>query len=144
MGCAVVETAEGVAVHRDGGLSGLDADMNEVPDLVPTIAAVALFADTPSRISNVAHLRYKESDRLRGLADELRRLGADITVSHDGLLIRPHALEGALLDPHDDHRLAMSFALIGLRVGGISVKEPECVRKSFPAFWEEFESLYET
>lgn len=144
MGCAVVETSEGVAVRRDGKLSGLDVDMNAVPDLVPTIAAVALFADTPSRISNVAHLQYKESDRLSGLADELRKLGADFTVSHDGLLIRPHALEGAQLDPHDDHRLAMSFALIGLRVGGISIEEPECVRKSFPAFWEEFETLYET
>ena len=144
MGCAVVETSEGVAVRRDGKLSGLDVDMNAVPDLVPTFAAVALFADTPSRISNVAHLQYKESDRLSGLADELRKLGADITVSHDGLLIRPHALEGARLDPHDDHRLAMSLALIGLRVGGISIEEPECVRKSFPAFWEEFETLYET
>jgi 3-phosphoshikimate 1-carboxyvinyltransferase len=93
-------------------------------------------------MTNIVQARHKESNRLEGLAEELRRLGADVRVLGDGMEIHPAPLHGALLDPHDDHRLAMAFALIGLRVPGVSIANPDCVRKSFPGFWKEFERMY--
>jgi 3-phosphoshikimate 1-carboxyvinyltransferase len=144
MGCTVTWHPEGVTVGRKGSLRGIDVDMNRMPDAVPTLAAVALFAGGPTHIFNVAHLRYKESDRLGALAGELRQLGADITVHDDGMTIRPIWLNGAVLDTHEDHRLAMSFALIGLRIPGITILGPECVSKSYPRFWEELDKLTST
>jgi 3-phosphoshikimate 1-carboxyvinyltransferase len=141
MGCTVVWTSEGVVVEGAGELRGIVVDMNRMPDAVPTLVAVALFASGSTEIRNVAHLRFKESDRLGTLADELRQLGADIRVLDDGLVIQPATLHGATLDAHDDHRLAMSFALIGLRVPGVTILGPDCVTKSFPKFWEELNKL---
>ena len=141
MGCRVEATEVGVSVEGTRSLGGVDCDMNAMPDAVPTLAAVALFARTKSRIRNVAHLRYKESDRLEMLATELRKLGAVIVVYEDGLEIEPVPLKGTRLDPHDDHRLAMSFALIGLRVPGIQIENPGCVKKSFPTFWDEYQKM---
>jgi 3-phosphoshikimate 1-carboxyvinyltransferase len=141
MGCTVETTGTGMRVERSGSLRGVSVDMNAMPDLVPTLAAVALFADSPTHIRNVAHLRYKESDRVEGLAEELRRLGADVVADDDTIEIRPAPLHGALLDSRDDHRLAMSFALIGLRVPGVKIENPDCVGKSFPGFWSEFERM---
>ncbi|MGB5874954.1 MAG: 3-phosphoshikimate 1-carboxyvinyltransferase [Bacteroidota bacterium] len=141
MGCEVNESAEGVRLRRTGSLRGVDVAMEEMPDTVPTLAAVALFAGTPTRVRNVAHLRYKESDRLSAVATELKKIGADIDVCEDGLVIRPSALRGEHLHTHDDHRLAMSFALVGLRVSGVVLDNPECVKKSFPEFWGELETL---
>lgn len=142
MGCDIEEESSGLRARRTGTLRGVDVDMNRMPDVVPTLAAVALFASGKTRVRNVGHLRYKESDRLGSLADELRKLGARITLFDDGLEIDPAPLHGAQLDTHDDHRLAMSFALIGLRVAGVRVENPECVNKSFPSFWKEFEKFY--
>jgi 3-phosphoshikimate 1-carboxyvinyltransferase len=142
MGCEILEVDEGLKVARRGRLIGVDVDMNAMPDAVPTLAVTALFADGPTRIRNVAHLRYKESDRLAALAAELPKLGARVELIDDGIEIIPTSLHGAQLDSHDDHRLAMSFALVGLRVPGVKIENPECVRKSFPTFWEEFEKLY--
>ncbi len=142
MGSAVLRRPEGVAVRGGATLSGVaalrgvDVDMNVMPDAVPTVVAAALFAGTPTRIRNVAHLRHKESDRLGGLADELRKLGADIVVYDDGLEVRPAPLHGAEVSTLADHRVAMSLALVGTRVPGILIDDPGCVRKSFPAFWE--------
>lgn len=141
MGCTIRWEDGGAVMERTGPLRGIDVDMNAMPDAVPALVAVALFADGPTRIRNVAHLRYKESDRLGTLAGQLRLLGADITVLDDGLAIAPGPLHGAQLDPHEDHRLAMMFALIGLRVGGVVVEDPDCVRKSFPRFWDELGGL---
>jgi 3-phosphoshikimate 1-carboxyvinyltransferase len=141
MGCDVQESSDGVRVRRDRPLQGIDVDMNGMPDMVPTLAVTALFAEGESRIRNVAHLRYKESDRLHAVAAELQKTGANVTLHADGIAIRPGDLHGAQLDTHDDHRLAMSFALIGLAIPGISVENPQCVRKSFPGFWGEFEKL---
>ena len=117
-------------------MRGVDIEMNVMPDAVPTVVATALFANSPTRIRNVAHLRHKESDRLGGLADELRKLGADIVVYDDGLEVRPAPLHGAEVSTLADHRVAMSLALVGTRVPGILIDDPGCVRKSFPAFWE--------
>lgn len=135
MGCRVERQENRVAVHG-GRLRGVEVDMGAMPDMVPTLAAVALFAEGRSVLGNAAHLRHKESDRLEAVADEFRRLGAHIVELDDGLVIhggRP--LQGALVDPHDDHRLAMASAVIGLRVPGMRLRNPSCVNKSFPAFW---------
>ena len=140
MGCVEKEQW----LEREGNLRGIDVDMNAMPDAVPTLTAVALFAEGVTRIRNVGQLRYKESDRLEALRGELGKLGADLRLHEDGLEVHPIALHGAHLDPHDDHRLAMSFALIGLRVPGIAIENPDCVRKSFPRFWTEFAKFSET
>jgi 3-phosphoshikimate 1-carboxyvinyltransferase len=142
MGCSVSETDEGVRLQSNGALIGIDVDMNSMPDVVPTLAVVALFAGTPTRIRNVAHLRHKESDRLDALYTELQRLGAQVTVFDDGLEIMPSSLHNAQLDTYDDHRLAMSFALIGSKTPGVRIENPDCVKKSFPGFWSELEKLY--
>jgi 3-phosphoshikimate 1-carboxyvinyltransferase len=141
MGCSVDQEADGVRIRREGELRGIDVDMNTMPDVVPTLAVTALFASGRTSIRNVAHLRYKESDRLSALGEELRKLGARVVIYDDGLEVHPGALQGALLDTHDDHRLAMAFALAGLRVPGVRIENPDCVRKSFPQFWNEFERL---
>ncbi len=141
MGCSVREHRGGVSVERRGSLHGVDVSMNSMPDVVPTLAAVALFAEEATRIRDVAHLRHKESNRIETLAGELRRAGAAVRPEDDGLTIMPGELHAASIDPHDDHRIAMSCSLIGLRVAGIRIGNPLCVRKSFPSFWEEFSKI---
>jgi 3-phosphoshikimate 1-carboxyvinyltransferase len=142
MGCDVRWTDEGVAVTGTDALKGVDVDMNTMPDVVPTLAVVSLFARGRTSIRNVAHLRYKESDRLQALATELSKLGAAITLRLDGLDIVPATLHGAQLGTYGDHRLVMSFALAGLRVPDVRVEGPESVKKSYPRFWAEFEKFY--
>ncbi len=144
MGCQVAESEAGLTVASSGRLSGMSVDMNSLPDAVPTLTVTALFADSPTRITNIAHLRHKESDRLAALTTELRKLGADVSADADSLTIRPASLLGAQLDTYNDHRLAMSFALAGLRVPGVRIENPNCVRKSFPNFWHEFGKLSST
>jgi 3-phosphoshikimate 1-carboxyvinyltransferase len=142
MGCEVRWTDEGVAVTGTDALKGIDVDMNTMPDVVPTLVVVSLFARGRTSIRNIAHLRYKESDRLHALATELSKLGAAITLRPDGLDIVPATLRGAQLGTYGDHRLVMSFALAGLRVPDVRVEEPESVKKSYPRFWAEFEKFY--
>jgi 3-phosphoshikimate 1-carboxyvinyltransferase len=144
MGCGVHNDDQGIFVERQGALTGVEVDMNAMPDAVPTLVAASLFASGETRILNVGHLRYKESNRIETLANELGKLGARVSVVDDGLVIHPVPLHGAAVSPHDDHRLAMSFALIGMRVPGVVVEQPECVSKSFPRFWEEFGRLIGT
>jgi 3-phosphoshikimate 1-carboxyvinyltransferase len=136
MGAAIECRKEGVAVVGPVELRGVDVDMNGMPDAVPTVAAAALFASGATRIRNVAHLRHKESDRLGGFADELRKLGAAIVVLDDGFEIHPAPLHGGDLSVLADHRIAMALALVATRVRGIRIDDPDCVKKSFPAFWE--------
>jgi 3-phosphoshikimate 1-carboxyvinyltransferase len=118
-------------------LRGLDIDMADMSDLVPTLAVLATRAVTPTRITGVGFIRHKESDRLADLAAELAKTGADVTVEDDGLLIRPtDLLHAASIDTHHDHRLAMAFGVLGLAVDGIEVADPEVVSKSWPGFWD--------
>jgi 3-phosphoshikimate 1-carboxyvinyltransferase len=141
MGCLIEKKSDRVVVHG-GTLSAIDVDMNDMPDMVPTLAAIGLFARGKITIRNVSHLRYKESDRLRALALEWNRLGGRVVETDDGLIIhggRP--LSGTLVDPHDDHRLAMSLAVVGLKVPGIRIREEGCVNKSFSRFWELWDRL---
>ena len=109
--------------------------MNDFPDAVLALAVVALFADGETRIRNVANLRIKETDRLAALETELRRLGADAQASADSLTIRPGALHGAEIATYDDHRMAMAFALAGLRVPGVVILDPGCVSKTWPDYF---------
>lgn len=141
MGCHIEKRTDEVVVRGDR-LSGVEVDMGAMPDMVPTLASVALFADGKTTIRNVAHLRHKESDRLGDTAREWSRLGARVVVLEDGLEISGgDKLHGALLDPHNDHRLAMSLAIVGLKVPGIMIKNENCVDKSFPSFWKLWESI---
>lgn len=141
MGCTALRSERSTIVEGSDALSGIDIDMVEQSDLVPTLAAVATFARTPTRIRGVGFIRAKESDRLGDLCAELRRLGADATETSDGLTITPSPLHGASLATHDDHRLAMAFGLIGLRVNGVEVEDAQVVSKSWPGYWEMLERL---
>jgi 3-phosphoshikimate 1-carboxyvinyltransferase len=143
MGCSIEEGLDRVAV-QGGNLSGIEADMGDLPDMVPTLAAVALFAGGKTIIRNVPHLRHKESDRLHAVALEWRRIGGRIEELPDGLIIHGGAsLSGTVVFPHDDHRLAMSLAVVGLRVPDLEVRDQHCVNKSFPAFWALWNSMRE-
>jgi 3-phosphoshikimate 1-carboxyvinyltransferase len=142
MGCKADFGDQGVSLHG-GPLHGIDVDMNDISDTVMTLAAVACFAEGPTTIRNVAHIRHKETDRLAALAAELRRVGADVTEFADGLTITPRPLHGAEIETYNDHRMAMSMALIGLRVPGIVVKNPGCVAKTYPHFFTDLERLRE-
>lgn len=142
MGCKFTQSAGGMECHGSK-LYGLELDMNQLPDCVPTLAVVAMFADGSTTIENVGHLRVKETDRLSALATELRKLGARVDVFDDGMTIRPGPLHGATIETYNDHRMAMSFAVAGLRIPGVKIENPSCVSKSFPGFWEEFKKLEE-
>ncbi|NLA31128.1 MAG: 3-phosphoshikimate 1-carboxyvinyltransferase [Methanomicrobiales archaeon] len=136
MGCRVAATGDAVTVERTGDLMGIDIDMSSSPDTVQTLAAVAATARSPTTITGIAHLQYKESDRVGVTAEVLRRMGAGVRVTEDSLTVTPAPLHGVLVDPHDDHRTAMAFAVLGLAVGGMAIRDPGCVEKSFPGFWE--------
>ena len=124
-----------------GPLHGIDADMNAVSDTVQTLAAVALFADGPTTITNVAHIRHKETDRIHALAVELRKFGAEVEEFDDGLRIVPGVLHGATIETYDDHRMAMSLALVGLKTPGVRILNPACTGKTYPHFFEDLERV---
>ena len=137
MGCVVRSVDDSIEVSRGNTpLHGIDINMADCSDLVPAIAVAMLFADSPSRITGVGFIRKKESDRLGDLADELRKVGAEIDVEDDGLVINP-LRQGvpALLNTHHDHRLAMAFSLLALAIPGVEISAPEVVSKSWPSFF---------
>ncbi|MDA8137210.1 MAG: 3-phosphoshikimate 1-carboxyvinyltransferase [Desulfobacteraceae bacterium] len=141
MGCRVENEADGIAV-TGGPLKAIDVDMGNMPDMVPTLAVVAAFAQGTTIIRNVAHLRAKESDRLAAVSQELAKMGIQTSSGPDELRVtggRPH---GAEIDTYDDHRIAMCFAVAGLKAPGVVIKDEGCVKKSFPNYWEVFETLY--
>ncbi len=140
MGCRVERCDSGTTVHGRP-LRGIDVDMNDISDTVMTLGAVACFAEGPTTIRNVAHVRHKETDRLAALAAELRRVGADVEEFADGLRITPRPLHGAEIETYNDHRMAMSMALVGLRVPGVVIKDPGCVAKTYPDFFADLEKL---
>jgi 3-phosphoshikimate 1-carboxyvinyltransferase len=141
MGCLVEKKPDRVVVHG-GRLSGVDVDMNTMPDMVPTLAAVGLFAKGETAIRNVAHVRHKESDRLRCVAMEWSRLGGRVEELEDGLIVHgDERLSGTVVDPHNDHRLAMALAVVGLRIPGIRIEDETCVNKSCPQFWELWDKM---
>ena len=144
MGCVVKKGKHFVEVRgpEDGRLLGGSFDMNAISDTVMTLAAIAPFASEPVEITNVAHIRGKETDRLRALTTELARLGVKVEERPDGLLIHPaKKLKRAAIKTYDDHRMAMSFAITGLRSPGIEIRDPNCVAKTFPDFFERLEKV---
>ena len=136
MGCTVTFSDNAVTVERTGGLRGITIDMSSSPDTVQTLCMVAAVAGTPTVITGISHLKFKESDRISSTAERLRLLGGDVLVSANRITIRPAALHGGSIDPAQDHRTAMSFAVLGCGIGGITIQDAECVNKSFPNFWE--------
>jgi 3-phosphoshikimate 1-carboxyvinyltransferase len=140
MGAERPLTDDGLAIHGKP-LRGVDVDMNDISDTVMTLGAVACFAEGPTTIRNVAHIRHKETDRIAALATELRKLGAEVAERPDGLTITPRPLTGCAVDTYNDHRMAMSLALVGLKVPGVVIRNPGCVAKTYPGFWRDLENL---
>ena len=141
MGCTVARET-GATTVTGGPLRGIDVDMNAISDTVMTLAVVALFATGVTRIRNVGHIRHKETDRIAALATELRKLGATVEEHPDGLILfPPDAITPARIATYDDHRMAMSFALAGLRVPGVTILDPSCVAKTYPGFWDDLARL---
>ena len=141
MGCLVTRGSHGTSVERVGPLHGVHVDMADMSDLVPTLAVVAPFATSPTEITGVGFIRAKESDRLGDLVGELRKCGIDATELADGVRIHPGFATGGGLETHHDHRLAMAFAILGLRVPDVRVHDPDVVSKSWPDFWMMLEML---
>jgi len=141
MGCKAEWHDHGVTLYG-GELRSIEVDMKDMPDMVPTLAVTAAFAQGETVITNVGHLRIKESDRLRAVAEELEKMNVQVEEKTDSLIIRGGNPRGALIDPHNDHRIAMSFAVAGLVAKGVRIVDEMCVNKSFPQFWETFEQLY--
>ncbi len=113
--------------------------MNAISDTVQTLAAVALFADGPTTITGIGHNRHKETDRIGNLANELRKLGAKVDEHDDGFTVTPGPLRAAEVETYDDHRMAMSLALVGLRQPGVVIKDPECTSKTYPDYFGDLE-----
>lgn len=143
MGCQVLYQADSITV-RGGPLVGIDVDMNAISDTVQTLAVVALFAEGTTRIRNVGHIRHKETDRIAALATELRKLGAEVQESADGLEITPGKVPPATIDTYNDHRMAMSFAIAGIKSRGIVIRDPGCTAKTYPEFFSALARLTNT
>jgi len=140
MGCEVRFEADSITVVGRP-LHGIDVDMNAISDTVQTLAVVALFAEGPTRIRNVGHIRHKETDRIAAVATELRKLGAVVTELDDALEIVPRNLTAATIATYNDHRMAMSFALAGLRLPGVVIRDPDCTEKTYPKFFQDLKAV---
>lgn len=141
MGCQISRESDGIAV-AGCPLRAIEADMSDMPDQVPTLAVIAAFARGISVIKNVAHLQSKESDRLTATVTELKKMGIGAACTDNRLVVRGGLPRGSVIDTYNDHRIAMSFAIAGLSVPGLCIRDEACVGKSFPAFWRVFEELY--
>lgn len=141
MGCEVHWLPDAVEVQCTGVLRGVDVNMSDISDTFITLAAIAPFAQSPTRIRGVGHARYQESNRVSAVANELKRLRVNVEEHDDGLTIYPGTPRGGMVQTYNDHRIAMAFALIGLRVPNIAITDPECVHKTFPNFFDKLQEL---
>ena len=142
MGARVVMHEDAIEVSGGKKLRAIDMDLNHIPDAAMTAAVLALFADGPSVLRNIASWRVKETDRLAAMATELRKLGAQVEEGADFLKINPGKLKpGAAIDTYDDHRMAMSFSLAALGGVPVRINDPQCVAKTFPDYFEQFRSI---
>lgn len=141
MGCQVEKGPDWIELTGKD-LTGIEADLKDMPDIAQTLAIVALFAKGQTIIRKIAHLKLKETDRISNLAIELRKIGAIVETGDDYIKISSNNLTSSIIDTYNDHRMAMSFAIAGLKIPGITIDHPECVKKSFPNFWQVFEQLY--
>ncbi len=134
MGAVVTRTATSLTVAAGAGLHGLHADLRDAPELTTVLTALAALADSPSRLTGVAHIRLQETDRLKALATELTARGGDVRDTADGVEVRPRRLTGGSMASYDDHRLAMAWAVLGLGVDGVLVEDVGTTRKTVPDF----------
>ncbi len=142
MGCEVEEADNSITVHRPSSIVGIDVDMRDIPDTAQTLAAVAPFASSPTRIRGIASARVKETDRVHATCVELDRLGVRVEEHEDGMTIYPvEKMRSASIQTYNDHRMAMAFSLIGLRFDGVTIENPSCVSKTFPNYFEVLETL---
>ena len=141
MGCDVTFGSNQITVSGRA-IRGIDIDMSDISDTVQTLAAVALFVDGPTTIRGVAHNRVKETDRIGDLITELRKLGAKAEELPDGMVITPSELKPAMVQTYNDHRMAMSLALVGLKQNGIVIINPGCTAKTYPNYFEDICKLY--
>jgi len=140
---ARIESADGgTTVIGAGRMSGVDEDLHHCSDTVMSLAAIAPLADGPTTIRNVANIRIKECDRLDASATELRRLGQQVETGPDWLSIAPRPVQPATVRCYADHRIAMSFAILGLARGGVAIEDPACVAKTYPGFWQDLGALH--
>lgn len=142
MGCQVTVSEVGITVTGPRQLKGIDVDMRAISDTALTLAAIAPFADSKVTIRNIEHTRWQETDRIHAMVTELRKLGIPVVEHQDGLEISPAPIIPAAIDTYEDHRMAMAFALVGLKASGIRINNPECVSKTFPNYFDVFERLY--
>ncbi len=147
LGCNISETdAVEIDAENVNEYSGIEIDMSDFSDQALTMAVVAAFAKTPTKIMNVGHIRVQESDRVQVIVNELRKLGcgAEILVEHGStdILITPKMMHGAEIDTYEDHRVAMSFAMAGLRIDGVIINNPMCCKKTFENYFEVLERIY--
>jgi 3-phosphoshikimate 1-carboxyvinyltransferase len=143
MGCEVNDTSYGIEVvgAKDGKLKGITVDMKDFSDQAITLAAIAPFADSDVRIENIGHIRLQESDRIHAIATELSNLGVSCDEESDAVTIHPGIPHSGLVHTYDDHRMAMGFSLIGLRVNGIEIEDYKCCRKTFEEYFEVLDGL---
>tara|TARA_B100000686_G_scaffold301578_2_gene336979 strand:- start:86 stop:1378 length:1293 start_codon:yes stop_codon:yes gene_type:complete len=143
MGCRVEKSKRKITIYRSE-LNGININMNTMPDTAQTLAVTALFAKGETTITGISNLRIKETNRISALESELSRLGAEVRAGKDFIRIKPAKnYRSAEIETYNDHRMAMSFALAGLKIPGVKIKNPKCVEKSFPGFFDLFQSVYE-
>ena len=142
MGCTVGRYADAIEVIGPSTLKAVEVDMKEISDTSLTLAAIAPFAEGPITIRNIEHTRWQETDRIRAMTTELRKLGVEVVERRDGVTISPSKISPAAIDTYEDHRMAMSFSLVGLRAPGIRINNPACVSKTFPSYFEVLASLH--
>lgn len=140
MGCHIETEDHGVSV-AGSRLKAVDVDMSDIPDVVPTLAVVAAFAEGKTVVRNIRHLREKECDRIDAVVSQLRKMGVDANQGEDWLSVVGGSPKGARIETFNDHRIAMAFSVAGLRVPGMEIVNPACVKKSFPTFWDVFERM---
>ena len=142
MGCLIKEGDNFIEVTGSQSLMGIDVDMRDIPDTAQTLAVIAPFASSPTRIRGIASARVKETDRIHATCTELTRLGVSVEEHEDGMAIYPcEKFTPAITQTYNDHRMAMAFSLIGLRVNNVTIENPSCVSKTFPNYFEVLESL---
>ncbi len=141
MGCEI-KWKENSIILKGKTLRGIEIDMNDAPDSVPTLAVVSLFAKGKTKITNIANLKFKESDRIEVLRKELSKLGAEVKAGNDFIEVEPKkTYKITRINSHNDHRIAMSFAMASIKLPGLQITNPNCIKKSFPNFWSEFNKM---
>ncbi|HKO66921.1 MAG TPA: 3-phosphoshikimate 1-carboxyvinyltransferase, partial [Burkholderiaceae bacterium] len=137
-----IEATAGDEVARSGRLRALDADLNHIPDAAMTAAVLALFAEGPSTLRNIGSWRVKETDRIAAMATELRKVGAEVDEGHDWIrIVPPREFREATIDTYDDHRMAMCFSLVAAGGVPIHIRNPACVAKTFPDYFDRLATL---